>query len=280
MKTIPFEDNIDDILGKARGGLKMTVEDLANQSGLPQEAVNDALKGKLSAEQLDALCPPLNLSAGKLKRRLAGSIQPAAVQLPDCAAAFNTPFPVDGYEEMTVNAYLLWDPTTRQAVAFDCGSDVTEMLAVLKEHNLKLEAVLLTHTHADHIAALDHLIENGDKPRVWVNQAEDFDRASSFHEGRMWQIGCLMIRAIDSHGHSPGGTTFYIEGLNKSIAIVGDSIFACSVGGAPNAWDEALTAIRRSVFLLPENAIVCPGHGPMTTVGDEKRNNPFFTEFS
>ncbi len=280
MKTIPLEDNIEDILGKARAGLKITTDKLKEASGLTKDEIDTAFEGKVSAEQLDVLCPPLSLSAEKLKRRLAGSGKPAAIQLPDGAAAFNTPFPIQGYEEMTVNSYLLWDATTRQAVAFDCGSDVSEMLEVLKHHNLKLEAILITHTHRDHIAALDELISNTDRPAVWVNQAEAIDGATAFHEGKMWQIGCLMIRAIDSHGHSPGGTTFFVEGLDQSIAIVGDSIFAGSVGGAPNAWDEALTAVRRSVFLLPESAIICPGHGPMTTVGDEKHNNPFFPEFS
>lgn len=280
MVKIPQEDNIEDVLGKALAGLKMKVADVAEKSGLSADEVEAALSGDVSAAQLDALCPLLNLSADKLKRRLAGEEQLSAIQLPDGAAAFNTPFPIKGYEEMTVNAYLLWDSTTRQAVAFDCGADAKEMLEVLNKHNLKLEAILLTHTHKDHIAALGELIENTDRPAVWVNRAEPIENATLFSEGKMWQIGCLMIRAIDSHGHSPGGTTYYVEGLDESIALVGDSIFASSVGGAPNDWEEALTAIRRSVFLLPENAILCPGHGPMTTVGDEKRNNPFFTEFS
>lgn len=245
MAKIPLEDTIEDVLGKAVAGLKLSTAVLADQSGLTADEVKAALAGDVTEAHLDAICPLLKLSADKLKRRLAGNEERPDIKLPDGAAAFTTPFPVPGYAEMTVNAYLLWDASTRQAVAFDCGGDATEMLEVLNRHNLKLEAILVTHTHKDHIAALEDLIENTDRPAVWVNHAEPLEGATTFSEGKMWQIGCMMIRAIDSHGHSPGGTTFYVEGLDESIAVAGDAIFASSVGGAPNSWDEALTAIDR-----------------------------------
>lgn len=280
MTGIPLEDGIADVLGKALTGSKLSPAELAKRSGLAEAEVQSALDGDLTEARLDAICPLLGLSARKLKHRLAATESLAVVNLPDGAAAFNMPFPIPGYEEMTVNAYLIWNPSSRQAIAFDCGGDATPILNAVHQHNLSLEAILLTHTHKDHIAALDDLRRKSGNPAVWVHHAEAIPGADTFTEGKLWQLGSVTVRAANTHGHSPGGTTYCIDGLALPIAIVGDAVFADSVGGAPRDWNNALDAIRRAIFSLPDATILCPGHGPLTTVGAEKRNNPFFPEFS
>ena len=77
-------------------------------------------------------------------------------------------------------------------------------------------------------------------------------------------------------GHSSGGMTYVVTGLSRAIAIVGDSLFAGSMGGGNVSYDEALKNNLEKILTLPDETIICPGHGPMTTVGQEKEHNPFF----
>ena len=79
-------------------------------------------------------------------------------------------------------------------------------------------------------------------------------------------------------GHSPGGMTYVVMGLERPIAVVGDSLFAGSMGGGNVSYEDAIRNNREKILNLPDETIVCPGHGPLTTVGKEKRENPFFAE--
>ena len=77
-------------------------------------------------------------------------------------------------------------------------------------------------------------------------------------------------------GHSAGGVTYFIRGLARPVAIVGDSIFAGSMGGGMVSYADALRNNREQILTLPDETIICPGHGPLTTVGEQKAANPFF----
>jgi len=93
-------------------------------------------------------------------------------------------------------------------------------------------------------------------------------------EGNRFEIGKLKVEARLTNGHSPGGTSYVIEGLAAPVALVGDSLFAGSMGGAPNAYTLALRNNREKLMTLPAETIFCPGHGPMTTVAEERQHNP------
>jgi hydroxyacylglutathione hydrolase len=79
-----------------------------------------------------------------------------------------------------------------------------------------------------------------------------------------------------TNGHSPGGTSYVVHGLQHPVAVVGDSLFAGSMGGAPNDYQKALRNNLEKLLSLPEDTLVCPGHGPLTTVANEREHNPFF----
>lgn len=99
----------------------------------------------------------------------------------------------------------------------------------------------------------------------------------TFRPGDLFNAGRHFIRTRHTPGHSPGGATFVIEGHLLAAAIVGDALFAGSIGGVRGGnYGHALEAIRREILSLPDATVVCPGHGPMTTVGSERDNNPFF----
>jgi hydroxyacylglutathione hydrolase len=87
----------------------------------------------------------------------------------------------------------------------------------------------------------------------------------------------LQIETRQTSGHSKGGITYVITGLSMPVAVVGDSIFASSMGGGMISYEDALRNNLENILTLSDNTILCPGHGPLTTVGEEKAHNPFFT---
>ena len=108
------------------------------------------------------------------------------------------------------------------------------------------------------------------------SKLEAADGAESFEAGRKFTVGALQIETRQTSGHSRGGITYVISGLPKRIAVVGESMFAGSMGGGMVSYADALRNNRENILTLPEDTILCPGHGPLTTVGEEKRHNPFF----
>lgn len=132
----------------------------------------------------------------------------------------------------------------------------------------------ITHIHTDHIFDLDRLLEKT-KAQAWVSEKEPLQGAESFASGRIFHIGALSVETRLTSGHAVGGVTYFIRGLAKPISIVGDSIFAGSMGGGKVSYADALRNNREQVLTLPEETIICPGHGHLTTVGEQKWANPF-----
>ena len=135
--------------------------------------------------------------------------------------------------------------------------------------------ILLTHAHPDHVADLRRLEEETGAP-VYISDLEAAEGAEAIEEGKRFRVGSLEIESRLTSGHSPGGMTFVVTGLARPVAIVGDSLFAGSMGGGNVSYEDALRNNREKILTLPDETIVCPGHGPLTTVGKEKRDNPFF----
>lgn len=272
MSSIPLEDNFNDIVGKAQRGLKLSDGDLASRAGISPEAVAKVKGGEADEGALRKLAPILNLAAEALAQSAKKGWYPPSLQV-NGLAQFNTP-----YEDMTVNCYLAWDPKSKEAVAFDTGADSGPMLQLAKERGLKIKLILLTHTHPDHIADLPRL-KKETCASAHVCSLEPTSGAEGFSAGRSFQIGTLKIETRQTSGHSKGGITFVISGLERPVAVVGDALFAGSMGGGAISWDDALTNNRKHIFALPDDTVICPGHGPLTTVREEKRNNPFYPEF-
>jgi len=140
---------------------------------------------------------------------------------------------------------------------------------------LNVKLILLTHAHADHVADLPRLREETGAD-VFAAAGEPVPGAEAIEEGKRFRLGNLEIDTRLTWGHSPGGMTYVVTGLSRPIAIVGDSLFAGSMGGGNVSYDDALRNNLEKILTLPDETIICPGHGPMTTVGDEKAHNPFF----
>jgi glyoxylase-like metal-dependent hydrolase (beta-lactamase superfamily II) len=183
---------------------------------------------------------------------------------------------------MTVNAYVAWDSASRQAAVFDTGADASPILDCLREHQLTVAAIFITHAHGDHIFDLDRLVEKTGAPS-WIGSREPFEASKPwpkrFEAGQSFTIGSLTIQTRLTRGHAEGGVTYVLSGLERPVAFVGDAVFAGSMGGGKVSYTDALETNRTQILSLPENTVLCPGHGPMTTVGEERHHNPFFPEF-
>lgn len=268
--AIPLEDNVSDIIGKAQRGLGISDSQLAERSGVSAEKIRKMREGAFEGDAVERVAPLLNLDAAALRKLADGQWNPEAVEEMEGLAQFNTV-----YGDMTVNAYLAWDPASREAVAFDTGADCRGMLERIAAKKLSVKLILLTHAHPDHVADLPRLQKETGAP-IYISERESAEGAEAITEGKLFRVGSLQIEARLTWGHSPGGMTFVITGLARPVAIVGDSLFAGSMGGGNVSYEEALRNNREKILSLPEATIVCPGHGPLTTVGKEKRDNPFF----
>jgi len=273
MPQIPLEDHYNDVLSKALQGLKLKPEDVATRANLETPTLRKVLDGNFDEAAVRRLAPLLDLGENQLVALGKNTYYPDATP-PEGLLGFNTP-----YEDFFVNAYLLWDDATKQAVIFDTGSDGDVLLKAAEAHGLKVELILVTHTHRDHIMCLGEVREQTGAP-AYVSPKEPIPEAEPLEKDQTFQVGKLTIKPLPTWGHSIGGMSYLVTGLEKPVVVVGDALFAASMGRGNISYPDALVNNRREIFSLPDETVIAPGHGPLTTVGLEKRNNPFYPEFA
>lgn len=273
MPVIPLEDNFDDVINKSQRGLKISDEDLARRAEVSESDLAAVKSGQVIDAVIRRVARHLRLNPNALEALAHKKWYPEVPVFPRGFAAFNTT-----YGDMTVNSYLVWDSKTRQAAAFDTGASVTGMLDVISVDRLRLEYIFVTHTHEDHVADLNRLADAAPGAGIWshANEPIDHPRAKTFEEGVHFHVGELSIKTLLTSGHSPGQTTFFVRGLSWPMAIVGDSLFASSIGGSPTNFLDQVQNDREKIFRLPRDTVLAPGHGPLTTLAQEKRHNPVF----
>jgi len=265
--TIPLEDTFADVIGKAQRGLKLSDDELAERAEIPQSALAKAQGGAFAPLVVRSLAPVLGLNADALVALGSGTYNPADISLP-ALELFNTPF-----GDMTVNSFLVWDG--KEAAAFDTGADATALLDFLKHHGLTLKYLFLTHTHGDHILELDRLVEKTGASAFVGDREPDLEGAEAFVAGKSFRLGAQTIETRLTWGHAPGGITYVVHGLEKPLAVVGDAVFAGSMGGGMVSYSAALRTNRAEIFSLPDETVLACGHGPLTTVGEQRVSNPF-----
>lgn len=268
---IPLEDLWNDVIRKARRGLGFSEEELSRKLGCSADKIMALEQGALDADLLAQVATSLGLEAGRLLALARGEYHPGALALPDGMMMFTSP-----WQDFEVHSYLLWDQKSGQAVAFDTGSDATEMLSFLSTHELTLRQILLTHGHGDHVFDLERIVEKTGA-RAWIGKRENVPGAENFEPGREFELGELRIETRATWGHAAGGITYVIHGLAMPVAIVGDALFAGSMGGPMISYAACLETNRKEIFSLPSEMLLCPGHGPLTTVALEKEHNPYFS---
>lgn len=268
--NVGLEDFHEDILGKAMRGLGIGKNEMAIEMNIEKSAIDSILNGSVDEDIIRSMASFLKLDGEKLVKSARKGWFPNPVLLEGFQQLSSS------YGEMIVNAYVFWDKTTKKAWIFDTGTNPFLITKFVDKKSLEIDAIFLTHTHNDHIACLDDLKQKTNHPPIFVHKSETFDECESIEEGFCRNLGDLSLKALHTHGHSIGGLTYQIAGLGKPVAIVGDAIFAGSMGGGMVSYKNALRTNKEKIMALPDETIICPGHGPMTTVGEERENNPFF----
>lgn len=271
-----LEDHAGDIVRKSRMGLNVPVEKVLRKSGLTQGALeqfeSDAIvKGQPS---WDTVCDLLELNLEKF-RDVLGGWTPDPVPLESIPQLRQISTDDGG---MQVNAFLIWDSETREAALFDTGWIPAPINALLKDHSLSLKHLFITHQHHDHVAAMTPLRSDHPDLKLWA-QGQGVPKQCQVGDGQSFSLGKLNIEARWTPGHATDGVTYIVSGLaghHPKAAIVGDAIFAGSMGGAPQHFALAKAKVREVILSQPGSTLICPGHGPMTTVDQEKRHNPLF----
>ena len=253
---IPLEDDACDVISKAMHGLEISPQQLAVLTGLSEKFIHAALKGDHTDEILKKIAPALHLSAAALVGL--AKYQPNATA-PSELITFVSPFGHAG-----VNAYAII--TGARALVFDTGTDASPITDFLAKNNLALDTLYITHRHHDHTAGTPSF----DSSRVIYPDDAQPGSCRDVYPGQQLTI-------LDVGGHTNPARAYFYEGLEVPVCIVGDSIFAGSMGKTPNptSYQQALQTATDNVLTLPAHTILCPGHGPLTTVADEKINNPF-----
>lgn len=269
---IPLEDFFEDIIAKTMRGRQISESELADRSGVPGDILARLCRGEFCDEPaLAKVAGALGLNARALAASASKTWRPRPVRL-EGVEIFNTP-----YRDMRVNACLVYDPRSLEAAAFDTGTDADPIFAEAERLGANLSTLFITHTHNDHIAEFERFAARG-VPHLRSNREEPWPGTSLFDEGDTFEIGSLKVTALTTRGHSKGGTTYRIDGLERPVAVVGDAIFAGSMGGGMVSFDDAWRNNRQKILTLPDETVLIPGHGPATTVGEEKRHNPFFAD--
>ncbi len=268
-----LEDNHEDIIAKAMRGQNIGKSMLAEKSGVRKEKIEAILDGEILEEIINEIAPILNLDTEKLLASAKKEWTPDLIELKS-VKKFESMF-----GSMSVNAYVVFDRSTKKAWVFDTGTECDSLLSFIEEENLKVDSILLTHTHRDHVYCLDRLRESLGNPLIYVHRSELIQHAKPIDEFFEHSIGEISLQALHTHGHSVGGITYVIRGLSRPVSVVGDALFAGSMGGGLISYKNALQTNREKIMVLPDDTIICPGHGPMSTVAEEKKYNPFFPEF-
>ena len=193
------------------------------------------------------------------------------------------------------NCSIIGDETSRQAMVIDPGDDITEIQAILATHDLQVQQIVITHAHIDHVGGAMKLREVTGAP-ILLNQNDyallklldvqaawlgmqspgkvEIDHGLS--EGDKVQAGPLVASVLHTPGHTEGSVCLYFPAEQKLIA--GDTLFAGSIGRTDlpgGSFDKIIRSLHEKLLALPDSTVVVPGHGPLTTIGEERESNPF-----
>jgi hydroxyacylglutathione hydrolase len=270
------EDNFADIVRKASTGLKIANTALAAEAKVAPGRLDALLaeRANPTEDEAHSIARVLNLDPQKLADIGCRDWSPRSVELNgELQHQINAPFPSNGY--------FLISKETKTAAFVDPGGNAEHILRVLERANVPLEYILLTHKHHDHVDAVPELRDAFPSARVVISRIDALEIGDNARgaldavDGGTIPFGKGEIRVIHTPGHTDGGVCF----LYRDMLFTGDTLFAGSVGklyGPRLGYEDLLNSVATRIFSLPAATVVLPGHGPPSTVEQEREHNPFF----
>jgi len=193
------------------------------------------------------------------------------------------------------NCSVIGDESSREAIVVDPGDDIDDVLALIRKHNLQLKQIVVTHAHIDHVGGAmklraatgapillnqnDYaLLKMMDIQAAWIGVAppEKIEIDQNVGQSDRVQAGGLIADVLHTPGHSEGSICLYFPAEQKLIA--GDTLFAGSIGRTDlpgGSFDKIIRSLHEKILALPDETVVVPGHGPLTTIAEEREHNPF-----
>jgi hydroxyacylglutathione hydrolase len=271
------EDHPGDIIRKARTMSQVSTAAGAAAAGISEsELIALEETGKTPGKiNYTALAPLIGLNAAKLEGIAKGWL-PSTKDLSIWREI--RVITTNGDNGLSVNCYLVWDEVTRDAALFDTGLDAKPVLDCITENQLDLKYIFITHSHWDHVEALPKIREAWPKARI-RSSSKNAPVDQRNKNAEIVHLGGLRVTHRETPGHAEDGVTYIAGNWQEDapiIAIVGDTIFAGSMGRGNPDGILAKQKVREQILTLPAETLLCPGHGPLTTVAEEKANNPFF----
>lgn len=196
------------------------------------------------------------------------------------------------------NTYILYNEATMEGLVVDPSFSPQQYIKAIEEKKIHLTSIFLTHAHVDHMAGMNELRKAFPEARMYMDKRDRpflrdpeknlsymFPTPTLVDDADVWvkdgdeiETSGYTFQVIDTSGHTPGGISFYLK--KEGIVFTGDSLFQGSIGRTdfPGGSMKELTgSIRKNLFALPDSTVVLSGHGEQTTIGQEKRTNPFLT---
>lgn len=273
----PLEDELGDVLEKAARHAGMSYERIATAAGIDPARIQDALdyRPDLSAAELGKLARVLGLNEVGLCALARNAYpRPEMAGLPFSLYPLAMPFGVG-----VVNAYLV-STGDGTAVLFDTGVSPEELRRVWPAQIRRLSAVFITHYEAEHIGGLESVLEDFSLTHFHGPPTGRWPRCRGLGEGQRVEVGGLAVTALHTPGHAALHNC-YLVGLadraRSDLLVSGDLIFAGSLGGGYYCCTRQLGNARRLLAPAAGDVLIAPGHGPLTTVDNERKFNPFLT---
>jgi len=272
-----LEDEFGDIIQKARSGLGLSATQVARETQIPQEQLSkmENYTLKPTEEQVGKIAATLGLSAPKLFDIAMEQWAPEEWDANFDSAINIIPISVTLGSGYSAYCYLLTCNQTKTTAIVDTGGDPDKVLAVVNENNLKPSSILITHEHSDHAGGLRKLQVVTQAHVIASREAalpSEVRDCTKLDDGEEIELGNLRIKILHTPGHTQGSCCYHVS---KAV-FAGDTIFAGSIGRGNFSHSSLLESIRDKIFTLDDDVHLFPGHGPITTVGQEKAHNPFF----
>lgn len=275
---VPLEDELGDVLDKALCHAGLTAAVAAARAGVDPARLRDALdwRSELGPDELRRLAGVLGLNEVGLCALASGRYPlPEIAGLPFCLYPLRMAHGIG-----VVNAYIVAECGSGHGVLFDTGAGLAALSAVWPPAIKQIDAVFLTHVEAEHAGGLCEVVANFGVTAAFIPEGAAAPCGRALAEGAHWSGPNLAVTALSTPGHAAAHNCYVAEAPGarpggSRLLVAGDLLFAGSVGGAYFCCRRLRASVQRVLDAVPDDTVIAPGHGPLTTVGHERRFNPF-----